>query len=343
MPSISFASPRALDKRATALREAKRPLRVYFSPAVTRRNDIIGRALEKRYKVEQVSESPEVAFHSDTSKAGSEPFGRINILVAIENTYPDFRKYQGSLTYLQTSDRRNMRLPNYALICRPEDLIKGGGIEPELAAEKREFCAFVASNMNAFRTKKRIDFFHALNRLQPVASGGKLLNNIGERVGNLHDFYRRFRFCIAFENQPFSGYTTEKMVYAMRAGCIPIYWGNPDIAADFNQRSFIDVRSFRSDQEAIQHILEVWQSPELTRSYLGQSYLHGNSAGVWFDDARIATFLAGIIDQPARSNRNALVPKLHKLLLKCYPYTGERFSSIVSQLYLHKIHLPAWD
>lgn len=184
----------------------KRSLRVYFSPAVTRHNDIIGRALAESYQLLEVKVSPEVAFLSDTDNGPNVPAARKNILVAIENSYPDFRKYAGGLTYLNTKDKRNLRLPNYALICKPGELIKDPDFSRRGSAEKREFCAFVASNMNVSRTKKRVSFFESLHKREHVASGGKLLNNTGCRVDDLDGFYRRFRFCMAFENQPFPGY-----------------------------------------------------------------------------------------------------------------------------------------
>jgi hypothetical protein len=323
--------------------EEKRRLRVYFSRAVTRRNDIIGSALKELYDVEETESEPDVCFVSDTDNACKPPRGRTNILVSIENTYPDFRKHQGGLTYLNTKDRRNLRLPNYALISRPEELVKPKDFADVVARENREFCAFVASNMNVFRTRRRVDFFKSLDKLEGVQSGGKLLNNTGGRVTDLQSFYRRFRFCMAFENQAFPGYTTEKMVYAMRAGCIPIYWGNPEIVADFNPASFIDVRSFPSDDRAIEHVLAVWKSPELTRAYLDQPYLHGNKPGFWFDHLRVARFLRSVIEGAKAGPKSILAGKLHKILMKCLPYTGERFVFTASRLYRNPNHQRPWD
>jgi hypothetical protein len=323
--------------------EGKRRLKVYFSPAVTRRNDLIGDALKDFYEVEEVQSAPDVSFVSDTNNTCTPPRGKTNILVAIENTYPDFRKYQAGLTYLNTKDRRNLRLPNHVLISRPEELIKSRDFADSIAQENREFCAFVASNMNVFRTRRRVEFFKALDNLESVKSGGKLLNNTGCRVKDLQAFYRRFRFCMAFENQAFPGYTTEKMVYAMSAGCIPIYWGNPDIVADFNPASFIDVRSFASDSRAIEHILAVWKSPELAREYLDQPYLHGNAPGYWHDRRRVARFIRSIIDGENSEIKSIFAGKLHNFLMKCLPYTGERFVFTASQIYLTPNQQRAWD
>lgn len=36
---------------------------------------------------------------------------------------------------------------------------------------------------------------------------------------------RRYKFTIAFENQSYPGYVTEKIADALMAGTVPIYWG----------------------------------------------------------------------------------------------------------------------
>lgn len=123
----------------------------------------------------------------------------------------------------------------------------------------------------------------------------------------------------------------------MRAGCIPIYWGNPDVVADFNPKSFINVRAFKSDDEAIKHILEVWNTPSAMQAYLEQPYLHDNIAGKWFDSDRVATFLSDIIDNKTPIRQFPNIHKLHRLILKSYPYLGERLANSLSKIYLQKI------
>lgn len=55
------------------------------------------------------------------------------------------------------------------------------------------------------------------------------------------DMYRPFRFVVAFENSEAPGYVTEKLVLALLAGAVPLYWGNSTAASDiFNPRAFVD-------------------------------------------------------------------------------------------------------
>jgi len=55
-----------------------------------------------------------------------------------------------------------------------------------------------------------------------------------------------YKFCICFENTIFPGYITEKITDCFLAGCIPIYWGAPDITNFIPAESFIDFRNFSS-------------------------------------------------------------------------------------------------
>lgn len=299
----------------------KRVLKVAFSPAVTRFNDLIGRALEEAYAVVVDEAAPEVFFASDSEPlAEGRRYGKI-ILVAIENTWPDLSRFCGGLTFCDAPHPRNLRLPLYALTARPEELIKPPDFADRVLSEPRRFCALVASNLNLFRTRRRVEFFKALHARRAVDSGGALMNNLGYRVQDLREFYRNYRFCLAFENQAFPGYTTEKIVYAMRSGCVPIYWGNPQIADDFNPASFINVAAFRNDREAIAHVLEVADNPALLRPYLEAPYLHGNAPGRWFETARVRDFLVSVIESaPPAKNRFYFRHKWYRLRNKLSPY-----------------------
>lgn len=53
-----------------------------------------------------------------------------------------------------------------------------------------------------------------------------------------------FKFAICFENCAFPGYVTEKIFDCFLAGCIPVYFGAPDITDFIPKESFIDFREF---------------------------------------------------------------------------------------------------
>ena len=64
----------------------------------------------------------------------------------------------------------------------------------------------------------------------------------------------RYKFAICFENCVFPGYVTEKIFDCFLAGCIPLYYGAPDIEDFVPKGSFIDVRQFSSFEELEKHI-----------------------------------------------------------------------------------------
>lgn len=69
---------------------------------------------------------------------------------------------------------------------------------------------------------------------------------------------RNYKFAIIFENsnnEP--GGVTEKIFDAMASGCVPIYWGAPDVFKYIPENCFIDYTKFKSNLELIKYLSEV--------------------------------------------------------------------------------------
>lgn len=60
----------------------------------------------------------------------------------------------------------------------------------------------------------------------------------------------QFKYALCFENCVFPGYVTEKIFDCFFSGCIPVYWGAPDIADFVPAEAFIDMRQFQNFEEA---------------------------------------------------------------------------------------------
>ncbi|WQS03082.1 fucosyltransferase [Helicobacter pylori] len=116
---------------------------------------------------------------------------------------------------------------------------------------KRGFASFVASNANA---PVRNAFYEALNSIEPVAGGGAVKNTLGYKVENKNEFLSQYKFNLCFENSQGYGYVTEKILDAYFSHTIPIYWGSPSVAKDFNPKSFVNVHDFNNFDEAIDYI-----------------------------------------------------------------------------------------
>ena len=91
-------------------------------------------------------------------------------------------------------------------------------------------------------------------------------------------FINQYKFTLAFENNCYPGYTTEKLVEPMRMNSLPIYWGNKQVDRDFNPKSFINLYDFKTEDDAIDWIIKVDQDDELYMSYFREPYFHSNKS-----------------------------------------------------------------
>jgi hypothetical protein len=70
-----------------------------------------------------------------------------------------------------------------------------------------------------------------------------------------YEVLSRSKFCICFENaRDISGYITEKIFDCLFAGCVPIYYGDPNIEEYISSDCFIDFRNFLSYEDLYQFI-----------------------------------------------------------------------------------------
>lgn len=129
--------------------------------------------------------------------------------------------------------------------------------DPAVLDRKRKFCAFVATNP---RCQNRNTAFHILNEWRGVDAGGRLFCNLpggpipaglGGGGGELAkvEFYKDYKYVIAFENESASGYTTEKMFHAKVAGCVPIYWGDQFVDRDFDSKGFLNANTVHTPED----------------------------------------------------------------------------------------------
>lgn len=166
------------------------------------------------------------------------------------------------------------RLPLYAIDGDLAGLT--ADTRPQLLAdlpEKSQFCEFVYSHDVQARNR----LCELVARYRKVTCPGKCLNNapsIDSQRGlspaesrQQDDWFdarlpycRQFKFSIASENERSPGYTTEKILTAFRAGTIPIYYGDPRIAEEFNPASFLDAGAL-SEADLLARIEELDTNP----------------------------------------------------------------------------------
>lgn len=262
---------------------------------------------------------PDVVFFSDGKQRAHLSFKTSKLVfITCEDLYPDFSKAHFVISCRYVDHERYLRMPYWALIHAAESLVKSPGYADKILIQKREFCAFVQSNHNPRRTRRRLEFFKALSGRRFVHSGGSTLNNIGYRVGDINNFLSQFKLFICFENARSEGYTTEKIVNGMINGCVPIYWGDPLVHLDFNPRSFVNVDRFPSETDLLDHVELIADDENLRRSYLVEPFFHQNQIPSLFEKARILNFFEKILAGPTPNKKffsfRALTEKIrHRL------------------------------
>ena len=223
------------------------------------------RFLRRFFKL-RFDDKPDFLFYGDL-ETGDEllyPSDVIRIFTTGENIQPNWDVADYALTHERIYDDRHWRLPLhrhwYDTTCttpqRDYNII---------SSRVSRFCNFIYSNKDA---KERVDFFHLLSQYKHVDSGGLVCNNMGGRVDNKQELVSQCKFTIAFENSSRSGYSTEKIIEPLLCGSIPIYWGDPDIALDFNPECMINVHSFENFDAVIEHVIHVDQDSKLWEKYV---------------------------------------------------------------------------
>lgn len=230
----------------------------------------IYRWLESRtdYHVQLVDDCPDYVVFSVFGDEHLRYNDAVKIFWTGENQIPDFNfcDYAIGFHYLNFGDRY-LRYPLYFLYTEALDrmLTKHEQVEEQLK-HKTRFCTFVCSNNRG--SDARLRFFEALNSKKHVDSGGKLCNNVGGPVADKLAFQSESRFSMAFENTCQPGYTTEKIVESFASGTIPIYYGDPRVAEEFNPAAFINCNDFATFDEVINRVLEIENNPEQLRAML---------------------------------------------------------------------------
>ncbi len=89
----------------------------------------------------------------------------------------------------------------------------------------------------------------ALSHLHPDPLLRKARSVWRGRVSSKLETLSQYRFSIVIENMMLDGWITEKLFDCMRAGCVPVYLGAPDVDRWVPPACFIDMRRFASYPE----------------------------------------------------------------------------------------------
>ena len=111
-------------------------------------------------------------------------------------------------------------------------------------------------------------------------------------VKNKWEILPKYKFAICYENnhsQP--GYITEKIFDCLRADCVPVYWGAPNIEAYVNPDCFIDRRKFESNEELDAYLSGLTESDYEKFREAGRKYLQTDQFKQFLSPAFVETFV----------------------------------------------------
>jgi alpha(1,3/1,4) fucosyltransferase len=269
---------------------------------IDKNDNFLTRILSRAYRIE-INDRPDLVVYSKESHL-HRLYTCKKLFWTGETIRPDFSAADYAMTCYYIDDPRHLRLPYYVVGsgCGPEALRKTPEEVEAVASSRREFCAFVVSNANPKRAGRRLAFFRRLSRYKRVDSGGKGMNNIGRVIAPgaeaKHDFLRNYKFNLCFENKAVEGYTTEKLVEAMWARCIPLYWGNPQVGREFNRRSFLSLHDYASEEAFLEAIAEIDRDDAKYRQMLSEPYFIDDRINEYYDENRVLEFFDRILGDP---------------------------------------------
>ena len=246
---------------------------------------IFTKILRKYYDVEITDKEPDFVFCS-TFGHDFLKFSCPRILYIGEAFCPDFNLYDYAIGFdhIQFEDRY-LRYP----FC----LMNEENIQLALEKEKRPdsdflsrkgFCSFVVSSGGGVDDLRNW-YFDKISEYKKVDSGGRFRNNLpdGQPVADKRAFQENYRFSLAFENTGFPGYVTEKILDAWAAGAIPIYYGDPYITRDFNEKAFIQCNGKGDFERVLKEIRQLEENKDL--------YLQMAKEPIFLPDSPIAEML----------------------------------------------------
>jgi hypothetical protein len=118
------------------------------------------------------------------------------------------------------------------------------------AGEPRlKFCAVVMSNPHPLRLR-------AIDSLRSIGTVDIYGRGYDRPIEDKISLLQNYRFCLAFENDLYPGYVTEKIFDSWNAGCIPLWWGS-DPARYINPDALINLATHESFNEFVEAVSDI--------------------------------------------------------------------------------------
>lgn len=240
---------------------------------------------------------------------------RVSIFIAMECAFPDMNLFDYAVAFNRDLDLngRVVRCPTRSFdpLCKCGALDRGCDDPAAELARKTGFCNFIYSNGHAHPHRDWL--FHTLSSYKRVDSLGCYLNNCGNPTSRTDKDWRSlaveqkrpYKFSIAAENALSPGYATEKIVLSFMSHSIPIYWGDPEIAVEFNERAFVNANGL-SAEELIARVRELDENDEKYKAMLAEPPMTAEQCRTAAEqERRYRDFTAAIFSVPKDEAKRA--------------------------------------
>ncbi len=135
-----------------------------------------------------------------------------------------------------------------------------------------------------------------------VPSGSSSTRRTSERycsyrgpVANKWEVFPKYRFALCYENvSDQSGWVTEKLFDCMRADCVPVYWGAPNVGEYVDSRAYIDRRQFQSDSELASYLAGMSEACYNEYRKAARRYLQSEAFHLFESPAFVESMLRGL-------------------------------------------------
>lgn len=118
------------------------------------------------------------------------------------------------------------------------------------------------------------------------------------KVENKFLVYPDYKFGLCYENmEGVAGYITEKIFDCLRAGCVPVYWGAPDISERVDPCAYIDRRQFAGTGEMIDFLRRMPEERWLEMRQAGFHYLRSVKFARYLPRSFASMFHEGLFDE----------------------------------------------
>jgi hypothetical protein len=135
--------------------------------------------------------------------------------------------------------------------------------------QRKKFCVAFIGKAYPFRMQT----IAALSAIGKVDVYGGIARNSGKKAAlEKFETSQQYKFVLAFENDLFPGYVTEKALEAWATGAIPLYWGS-DPAGYLNQKALLNLEKFGDLDEYVSRVGEVAGDSQAWNSIASQPIL----------------------------------------------------------------------